>query len=112
MMVNPGKYRNIAILQRKDPNAVTPNGFIDENAWKDVKTIRCSILTEESKAVRTVYREDSVNNLEFKIIECRFFEDIQSNDRILIKGKPYDIEFINNMEEENLYYRIWIRRTN
>lgn len=112
-MYNPGVLNNVATLERLNPNKKTNNGFRDtDTSWEKVKSFRCKVITEESKSIRTVFKHGVITNLDYKIIECRFFDDIRHSDRIIINKKPYDIEIINNIEESNNFYRIWVKGVN
>ena len=112
-MYNPGVLNKVATLQRLNPNKKTKNGFRDNaESWEDIKTFRCKILTEESKSIRSAFKYGAIVNLDYKIVECRFFEDIKHSDRLIINKKPYEIEVINNVEEANQWYRLWVKGVN
>lgn len=106
--MNPGTLNKVAKLQRLNKNKKS-RGFVTEESWETIKTMRCSIETEESKSIRTAYKYGAVINLDYKIITTRYFEDIQLSDRVLINGKQFEIEIINNVGEANEQLRIWVK---
>lgn len=111
-MQNPGILNQVAKLQRLT-SIKTKNGFRDSSqSWEDIKTFRCKIITEENKSIRTAFKSGAISNLDYKIVECRYFEDINLSDRLIINKKPYDIEIINNVEEANKTYRLWVKYSN
>lgn len=109
-MINPGKLNKVAKLLKRSFDELTPNGFISNDSWVVVKTIRCSIQSETNQSKRTVYQDSGVYNIDYKIITCRFFEDINPQDKILLNNIQYDIEFINNINEESKIMEIYIKR--
>lgn len=112
MVNNPGTLNKVAKLLRLKQNNKTKNGFRCEEAWEEIKTFRCSVATEESKSIRTLYKNGVVDNVDFKIITCRYFNDIKHSDRIMLNGSVYEIEVINNVEEADKYLRIWVKGNN
>lgn len=111
MVDNPGILNKVAKLQRLNSKK-NSNGFKTEESWETIKTFRCHVATEESKSIRTAYKYGAVVNLDYKIITARYFEDIRHSDRIIINGRAFDIEVINNVEEANKELRIWVKGAN
>ena len=109
---NPGVLNKVAKLQRLNQSKKSNHGFRSEESWETIKTFRCNVITEESKSIRTVYKQGAVTNLDYKIVTCRYLEDLRHDDRLVINGKPFDIEIINNVEEANREYRLWVKGTN
>lgn len=109
MITNPGELKKVAKLQRLDPTAKSKNGMPVKDSWKDIKSFRCKIETEESKSIRSAFKDGVVANLDYKIVTARYFEDVRHGDRLIINGKPFDIEIINNVGEENVELRLWVK---
>lgn len=112
MVENPGVLNKVAKLQRLVQEKKNKNGFRCEEAWETIKTFRCHVMTEENRSIRTVTKYGAVDNLDYKIITARYFSDIKHGDRILLNGKAFDVEIINNVEEANKELRIWVRGNN
>lgn len=112
MIENPGCLNKVVKVQRLNQSNKNNRGFNSEQSWETIKTIRCSIATEESKSIRTAYKSGVIANLDYKIVTCRYFEDLRHSDRLIINNKPFDIEIINNVEEANKEYRIWVKGVN
>lgn len=112
MVENPGKLNKVAKLQRLDTSKKTANGFRSEESWATIKTFRCNVTTEENKSIRTVFKQGAIANLDYKIVTARYFEDIRHSDRLIINGKPFEIEIINNVEEANKEMRLWVKGVN
>ena len=109
MITNPSNLNKVAKLQRLNQAKKSNNGMLVPEAWETIKEFRCGILTEESKSVRTAFKDGVVANLDYKIVTARYFEDIRHEDRLIINGKAFDIEIINNVEEANQELRIWVK---
>lgn len=109
MITNPAVLNKVAKLQRLNKNKKSKNGMLAPDSWETIKEFRCGIMTEESKSVRTAFKDGVVANLDYKVVTARYFEDITHADRLLINGKAFDIEIINNVEEANQELRIWVR---
>ena len=109
---NPGRLNKVAKLQRLNKDKKNENGFATKETWETIKTFRCNIVTEENKSIRTLNKYGVTDNLDYKIITARYFEDIRHSDRIVLNGKTFDIEVINNIEEANKELRIWVRGNN
>ena len=84
MVENPGTLNKVAKLQRLVQGKKNKNGFKTEDSWETIKTFRCNIMTEESKSIRTAYKYGVTDNLDYKIITARYFDDIRHSDRILL----------------------------
>ena len=112
MIENPGSLNKVAKLQRLNQSEKTNRGFKSEESWETIKTFRCNIITEENKSIRTVFKNGMIANLDYKIVTCRYFEDLRHSDRLIINGKPFEIEVINNVEEANREYRLWVKGIN
>lgn len=111
-VINPGTLNKVAQVIRLNQSKKDDLGFKTKESWEVVKTIRCAVITEENKSIRTAYKSGVIANLDVKILTCRYFDDLRHSDRIILNKKQYEIEIVNNVEEANKEYRIWIKGTN
>lgn len=109
MITNPSILDKVAKLQRLNKSKKSKNGMMTPECWETIREFRCGIQTEENRSVRTAFKDGVVANLDYKIVTARYFEDITHADRLVINGKQFDIEIINNVEEANQELRIWVK---
>lgn len=100
--VNPTELRHEIKIERQ--TKVKDEDNILRDVWVKLCTARAKILNTRGSE----YTENYGTNSE---VESTFYirfnhKNITSNDRLVYKGKAYNIIYINNIQELNQYYEI------
>lgn len=74
--------------------------------WIDFKTVWAEIRTQKGSRL---FNSDAVQMQGRKIFGVRYRADLNENMRIRHKGKEYDIESMENDDENNQWYTILVK---
>jgi SPP1 family predicted phage head-tail adaptor len=110
--VDIGKLDKRITIQKYDKNLykqqISIKGFPTIDAgWEDFKTVWSSI---NNLFGREFYAAKAVNEENTKNFIIRYSKDLADLDcknyRIIYKNKTYDITFVDNIEEQNKFYKV------
>lgn len=90
------------ITFQKLTTSVNENGF-EEEAWQDYKTVWASVSNLSEREYYQAAAIQAEKTVKFLI---RYIEGIDTDMRILFKGKQFNISSIDNMKYVNKYIEI------
>lgn len=100
--INPSELRHSIIIERCRKIKDEDNRLVEE--WTTLCNARAKILYTRGTEYTESYGTSSNVGVTFYI---RYnHKDINSKDRIIYKGKSYNIIYVNNVQESNRYYEI------
>ena len=100
--INPSELRHPITIERA--TKVKDGDNILREQWTKLCGARAKILYTRGSEYTENYGTNSKVGVTFYI---RYnHEDITSKDRIVYKEKPYNIIYVNNVQESNNYYEI------
>lgn len=100
--INPGDFKHEIEIQRCQKIKDEDNRLVEQ--WTALCNVRAKILYTRGSEYIESYGTNSNVGVTFYIrYNCK---DITSKDRIIYKGKPYNIVYVNNIQELNKYYEI------
>lgn len=95
-MIQSGNLRHRAELQKQDEVSDGAGGVI--LTWTRVRDIWCHIRSiSGSQQMESMRRDSSISHE----ITVRYADDVDTNKRIVYKGKMYNIEAVRNPDELN-----------
>lgn len=100
---------NAAELKHRITFLNPPGAIVDgwpSREWTDRITVWAAITTQKG---RRLFNADAVQMQGVKIFGIRYRSNVNRNMRIRYKGKTYDIESMENDDENNQWYTILAR---
>ena len=105
-VINLGDLKNVVEVQRF---TVTTDSFgFQQEEWTTICNTRAKIEFDD-RLMREVFKDDGIDSTIVKIFTFRYFKGLTTKDRILYDGNSYEIYGINNVNEENRFYKVWAR---
>lgn len=104
--VSIGTLKHMAELQRLT-STTDEMGFPKED-WVTFAKVRCSVDFDD-RLMKEIFKDDGIDTTSVKIFTFRYFEGLTIKDRVLYRGKNYEIYGFNNVNEENRFYKVWAR---
>lgn len=105
-VINLGDLKQMLELQRVQ-TVTDSSGFIEEKLVTFAKA-RCKVEFDD-RLMREVFKDDGIDTTLVKIFTIRFVPDVSMKDKILFKGKSFEIYGMNNVNEEDRFLKIWAR---
>lgn len=100
--INPSELRHLITIERV--TKVKDEDNILREEWIKLCGARAKILYTRGSEYTENYGTNSKVGITFYI---RYnHKNITAKDRVVYKGKPYDIIYVNNVQELNNYYEI------
>lgn len=103
-LVSLGELKN-KISIRRLVSDVDENGFQQE-MWEEIKSTKAKTEFDD-RLMREVFRDEGIDSTIVKIFTFRYFEGLTEKDIIMFKKEQYEIYGINNLNDENRFYKVW-----
>lgn len=104
--VSIGDLKHVLEIQRVIEDK-DESGFPIETL-KTIAKVRCKVEFDD-RLMREIFKDDGIDTVSVKIFTIRYFEGLTIKDKILYKGKNYEIYGFNNLNEECRFYKVWAR---
>lgn len=106
--INTNEFKHPITIERYSKIKDEDNILREE--WSKLCSARAKILWTRGSEYIESYGANSEIEATFYI---RFnYKNITSKDRLIYKNEPYDIIYINNVQESNKYYEIKAKKVN
>ena len=63
----------------------------------------------DDRLIRQILRDDGVDTTLVKLFTMRYIPNVTTKDRIIYKGKEFEIYSVQNINEQNRFIRLWGR---
>lgn len=108
--INPGEFRHRIIIQKRNFNETTCNGFEDVS-WNDFKIVKAKIKNINGKEY---FQAQQAQSKASKKVTIRYIKDLDSsidinislNYRVKYNDQTYNILYSVNIEEQNKYLEL------
>ena len=104
--INIGELKHMCEVQRL-VTSTDEYGFQSEELTTIARP-RCKVDFDD-RLVREIFKDDGISTVSVPIFTFRYFYGLTAKDKILYKGKSYEIYGINNVNEESKFYKVWAR---
>lgn len=104
--VQVGQLNTPIELQRFE-HEVDEYGF-NKSIWTTYARPRCKVDFDD-RLIRQILRDDGVDTTLVKLFTMRYIPNVTTKDRIVYKGKEFEIYSIQNIHEQNRFMRLWGR---
>lgn len=104
--MNVGELKCLCEVQRLVA-ATDEFGFQTEQ-WTTIAKPRCKIEFDD-RLIREIIKDGGTTTTLVKIFTFRYFKGLTFKDRIVYENKCYEIYGLNNINEENKFYKVWAR---
>lgn len=104
--VGVGQLNTLIEIQRFE-HGIDEYGF-NKPVWTTIARPRCRVDFDD-RLIRQILRDDGVDTTLVKLFTMRYIPNITTRDRIIYKGKEFEIYSVQNINEQNRFMRLWGR---
>lgn len=104
--VEVGQLKVPIEIQRSE-NKNDADGFPCDT-WTTIARPRCKVEFD-NRLIRQILRDDGVDTTIVKLFTIRYIPNLTTKDRIIYKGKEFEIYAMENVKEENRFLVLWGR---
>lgn len=101
--INPGELRHLIIIQNLTISK--DNDGFEVESWQDLFSARAKINNTTGKEFQAGMSENSSVTTKFTIRSSRAY-NVTTKNRIVYNDNLYDIKYVNNIFENNIYLEI------
>ena len=104
--VDVGQLNTPIEIQRFE-HKIDEYGF-NQSVWTTYARPRCKVDFDD-RLIRQILRDDGVDTTIAKLFTMRYIPNVTTKDRIIYKGKEFEIYSVQNIGEQNRFIRLWGR---
>lgn len=105
-VINLGDLKLLIEIQR---NTITTDSYgFQQEEWTTICKTRAKTEFDD-RLMKEIFKDDGIDTTIVKIFTFRYFRGLTVKDRILFNGQTYEIYGINNINDENRFYKVWAR---
>lgn len=104
--ISVGQLNTPIEIQRFE-HQIDEHGF-NQSVWTTYARPRCKVDFDD-RLIRQRLRDDGVDTTLVKLFTMRYIPNVTTKDRIIYKGKEFEIYSVQNINEQNRFIRLWGR---